>query len=69
MTVIDSITLEKQILRDLVSGRSTADSMAQRINRPTEVVETTLNRLVNEKKVTTSTLGPLLIYHLVKTIP
>jgi hypothetical protein len=63
------MTLEKEILRDLTSGRSTADSIAQRIKHKTEAVEATLAHLVNGKKVTTSTLGPLIIYHLVKTIP
>ena len=58
------MTLENQILRDLASGRATADSIARRLKRETEVIEATLKHLLTGNKVTTSTLGPLLIYQL-----
>jgi hypothetical protein len=45
------MTLEALILRDLSVSQSTADSIAGRLNRPTEAIQTILTRLETENKV------------------
>ncbi|MDP3851989.1 MAG: hypothetical protein U1E02_26625 [Hydrogenophaga sp.] len=56
--------IERHILRDLLSGQSTADSIAGRLNLNTEAAETILKRLARQGLINHRPLPPLTVWFL-----
>lgn len=58
------MSIELHILRDLAAGRSTADSIAGRLHKPTDAVLAILRRLIVEGSVDSKPLSVLTVWHL-----
>jgi predicted ArsR family transcriptional regulator len=64
------MTNHAKILRDLSISQSTADSIAGRLDLPTEAVQIILQQLIIQQKVTSHQLTkPLTVYRLTAGIP